>query len=87
MDMILTGKTITADEAERSGLIARVLPDAEVLETAVASGKLMGNYSRPILYMAKEAVNAGTLVPRKRHPQILNYILLAEEMSLSQGVQ
>jgi len=58
MDLILTGKTISADEAYGWGLIARVVPDAEVFDTAIASAKLMASYSQPVVLMAKEAINS-----------------------------
>jgi len=58
MDLILTGKTISGAEAHGWGLVARVLPDSEVLDTAIASAQLMASYSRPVVLMAKEAINS-----------------------------
>ena len=60
--MILTGKTISADEAYNWGLVARVVDDSQVLETAIASARLIASYSSPIVLMAKEAINSGPIV-------------------------
>src|SRR4051812_34429397 len=58
MDLILTGRTMDAAEAERSGLVARVVPAAELIEEAVRVGETIAAKSRPIVAMAKDAVNA-----------------------------
>jgi enoyl-CoA hydratase len=57
MDMCLTGRMMDAAEAERSGLVARVVPVAELLdETLKAAAKIAG-FSLPAVMMTKEAVN------------------------------
>ena len=58
MEMILTGRTMGAEEAERAGLVSRVVPTESVLEEAMAVGVTIGSMSLPIAMMAKEAVNA-----------------------------
>ncbi|MEO7350023.1 MAG: enoyl-CoA hydratase [Terrimesophilobacter sp.] len=58
MEMILTGRTMGADEAERAGLVSRVVPTDSVLDEALAVGVTIGSMSLPIAMMAKEAVNA-----------------------------
>jgi enoyl-CoA hydratase len=58
MELILTGRTMDAAEAERSGLVARVVPAAELIEEAVRVGETIAAKSRPIVAMAKDAVNA-----------------------------
>ena len=57
MDMILTGRRLTAEEARACGLVSRVVPDGEHLATAVAVAQEIARSSRPILMIAKEAVN------------------------------
>ena len=57
MEMILTGRIMDAAEAERSGLVARVVPAATLLEEALASATAVSRMSLPIAMMAKEVVN------------------------------
>ena len=57
MDMILTGRMMDAEEAERSGLVSRVVPADALLDEALAlAGKIAG-MSAPVVAMAKDAVN------------------------------
>lgn len=58
MDMILTGRFIDADEAERSGLVARVVPAADTVEEALKAAEVIASKSKPAAMLAKEAVNA-----------------------------
>lgn len=57
MDMVLTGRMMDADEAERSGLVSRVVPADELVEEAMKTAAKIASMSRPIAIMAKEAVN------------------------------
>ncbi|MDT5307136.1 MAG: enoyl-CoA hydratase, partial [Mycobacterium sp.] len=57
MDLILTGRTIDAAEAERSGLVARVVPADDLLTEAKAVATTISQMSRSASRMAKEAVN------------------------------
>lgn len=57
MEMCLTGRMMDADEAERSGLVSRVVPAAELLDEAVKSATKVAAMSRPIAMMVKETVN------------------------------
>jgi enoyl-CoA hydratase len=57
MDLVLTGRMMDAAEAERSGLVARVLPAAELLGEALKLAEKIAGFSRPAVLMAKEAVN------------------------------
>lgn len=59
MDLILTGRSITSQEALQWGVLSRVVPDSDVFNVALESAKLISNYSRPAVLMAKEAANAG----------------------------
>jgi enoyl-CoA hydratase len=57
MDMCLTGRMMDAAEAERSGLVSRVVPMGELLEEALKSAAKIAEFSLPAVMMAKEAVN------------------------------
>jgi enoyl-CoA hydratase len=57
MEMILTGRMMEADEAERAGLVSRVVPAAKLLEEALRVAQSIAEKSQPIVAMAKEAVN------------------------------
>ena len=58
MEMCLTGRMMDAAEAERSGLVSRVLPADKLMEEAKAAAKKIASQSRPIAMMTKETVNA-----------------------------
>lgn len=57
MDLILTGRMMDAAEAERAGLLARVVAPEKLLEEALAAAGKIAGYSQPIVMMAKETVN------------------------------
>ena len=57
MEMCLTGRMMDAEEAERSGLVSRVVPVAELVEEAVKVATKIASLSAPIVMMAKESVN------------------------------
>lgn len=57
MDMCLTGRMMDAEEAERAGLVARIVPAADLLEDAIKTAETIAGMSRPIAMLAKEAVN------------------------------
>jgi len=58
MEMILTGRMMDAAEAERSGLVARVVPAAKLTEEAMKVADAIANMSLPSVLAAKEAINA-----------------------------
>jgi enoyl-CoA hydratase len=58
MDMVLTGRTMGAGEAERDGLVARVVPAAKLMYEALATAETIAGMSKPVAMLAKEAVNA-----------------------------
>ena len=57
MDMVLTGRTMGADEALAAGLVARVVPAGALLDEAFETAVLIASKSLPTLYAAKEAVS------------------------------
>lgn len=57
MDLILTGRHMGAEEAERAGLVARVVPDDDLLDEALEMGAAIAALSQPAVAMAKECVN------------------------------
>ncbi len=63
MDMVLTGRLMDAQEAERSGLVARIFPPERVLDEALATAATLAEYSLPVLLMLKESVNRAYEAP------------------------
>src|SRR5437899_10391269 len=57
MDMVLTGRMMDATEAERCGLVSRVVPLAQLMDEAVATAEKIAGMSLPATMVAKEAVN------------------------------
>jgi enoyl-CoA hydratase len=57
MEMILTGRIMDAAEAERAGLVSRIVPAASLIEEALKVAGAIAALSRPAVYAAKEAVN------------------------------
>ena len=57
MDLCLTGRMMDAAEAERAGLVSRIVPAADLLSEAIKTAERIAGMSRPIAMMVKEAVN------------------------------
>ena len=57
MEMCLTGRMMDAEEAERIGLVSRIVPVAELVEEALKTAETIAGMSRPAVLMTKEAVN------------------------------
>ena len=57
MDMVLTGRMMDAAEAERAGLVSRVVPAAELLDEALKAAAKIASFSLPAVMMAKESVD------------------------------
>jgi enoyl-CoA hydratase/carnithine racemase len=63
MDMVLTGRMMDAAEAERCGLVSRVVPLAELLPTAMEAAKKIASLSSNAVMLTKEMVNAAYETP------------------------
>ena len=63
MEMILTGRMMDAAEAERAGLVARVVPADKLMEEALAAAEKIASLSQPVIASAKRAVNAAFTMP------------------------
>ncbi len=57
MDMCLSGRVLDADEADRYGLVSRVVPDERLLEETLALASAIAGYSLPALQAIKQSVN------------------------------
>jgi enoyl-CoA hydratase len=57
MDMCLTARFMDAQEAERAGLVARVIPADKLLEETLAAAATIAGFSLPVVMMIKESVN------------------------------
>ena len=57
MDLILTGRMMDAEEAERSGLVSRVVPADQMMDEAVKAAEAIAGFSKPSTMVAKEAVD------------------------------
>lgn len=57
MDLCLSARMMDAEEAERCGLVARIIPAAKLLEETLAAATTIANLSLPVLMMIKESVN------------------------------
>jgi enoyl-CoA hydratase len=82
MEMILTGEPMDAREAERRGLVARVVPDELVVEDALALAATIATKSPVALRLAKEAVNAAyemNLTDALAHERRLFYLTFASD--------
>lgn len=82
MDMILTGRMMDAEEAERCGLVARVIPKSDLLGETMKAAHTIAGYSRPSIVTAKEAVNRSfetTLAEGLHYEQRVFYSLFATD--------
>ena len=57
MEMALTGRMMDAEEAERAGLVSRIVPTDELVDEAVATAEKIAKLSQPVVMLAKESVN------------------------------
>jgi enoyl-CoA hydratase len=57
MDLCLTGRMMNAEEAEKSGLVARIVPAAQLLDVTMDAARAIAGYSLPVAMMIKETIN------------------------------
>jgi enoyl-CoA hydratase len=82
MDMVLTARMMDAAEAERCGLVSRVVPADKLLDEALSAAKKIASFSQPIAMMAKESVNRAfetTLAEGIRFERRLFHAMFATE--------
>ena len=82
MDMVLTGRMMDAQEAERAGLVSRVVPAAQLLDVALEAAQAVCELSGPSVMMAKESVNRafeGTLADGIQFERRMFHALFATE--------
>ncbi len=82
MEMCLTGRMMDADEAERAGLVSRVVAPEALLDEALKVADRIASFSRPSVLMTKEAVNRAyemTLNEGLRYERRLFHSLFASE--------
>ncbi len=82
MEMCLTGRMMDAVEAERSGLVSRVVPAATLIEEALKVGETIASLSASAVYAAKESVNRAyetTLAEGTRFERRIFHSLFATE--------
>jgi enoyl-CoA hydratase len=82
MDLVLTGRTIDVHEAKAAGLVARVVPSKDLLQTTLEAAHTIAGYNSPAVRMAKEAVNVAfetSLTEGMRHERRLFQAAFATE--------
>jgi enoyl-CoA hydratase len=82
MDLILTGRMMDAAEAERSGLVARVVPLSNLMDEVMKIAEIIASMSLPSVLLAKEAVNRafeGTLAEGVRFERRVFHALFATQ--------
>lgn len=82
MEMCLTGRMMEAEEAERAGLVSRIVPAAALLEDALKTAETIATLSLPAVMMVKEAVNRAdqlNLAEGLRHERRVFHAMFALE--------
>ncbi len=63
MDLVLTGRMIDGEEADRIGLVSRVVPHDELMQTALTAANEIAGFSLPSIMAAKEMVSRALELP------------------------
>ena len=82
MDLCLTARMMDAAEAERAGLVSRIVPDGKLLEEALAAAATIAEFSLPAVMMIKESVNRAyetTLAEGVQYERRMFYSTFASE--------
>jgi enoyl-CoA hydratase len=82
MEMILSGRNMDAEEAERAGLVSRVVPAANLMEEALKLAERIAHFSQPIVALAKASVNRAfetTLAEGIRYERAVFYSAFATD--------
>ncbi|MGE4218261.1 MAG: enoyl-CoA hydratase [Alphaproteobacteria bacterium] len=82
MEMCLTGRMMDAEEAERGGLVSRVVPVGDLLEEAIKTAERIAQMSMPVVMLCKESVNRAyetTLSEGVRYERRLFHSIFATE--------
>jgi len=82
MDMILTGRMMDAEEAERCNLVARIIPHDDLMEETMKAAEEIANFSAPSVILAKDTVNRAfetTLYEGVNYERKIFYSLFATE--------
>lgn len=82
MEMILTGRMMDAEEAERGGLVSRVVPAVELMDEAMKVAERIAHFSQPVVALGKAVVNRAfetTLAEGVRYERAVFYSIFATE--------
>ena len=58
MEMVISGEPISAEEAERAGLVSKVFPPEDLVRQAIKLGEKISSLSKVTVSIAKEAINS-----------------------------
>ena len=76
-ELVLTGRMMDAAEAERAGLVSRVVPAADLLDEAGKAADTIASKSLPSVYAAKAALDAAMETPARRGPAVRAHVFAA----------
>ena len=86
LEALLAGDRMSAQDAERCGLVSKVFPVEELVDEAVKLGEKVAGMSKVAVAMAKEAVNAADNLPLSEGQIIYSFLLLASIHTSAAGM-